>query len=317
MLVNGCDCSIVIKTTHLEKDIPYSDETIREAVSFLQEEASIEGDGVYRGLRKTVGVTGCVVTPLTIGTAPLLFYLAMGTAGNPVFISETRNMYQYHLNLVPMEDTEHFDLLQDRSSNNEQLTNNNERKLYEGCRVESFELRIMRNEAIKLKLDITSECIPVFYPYLDTFEREAGERFNGDSITYKINGQEYRNIYGFTLVSRKQGGIKTEIWIKRALQKAPDIPSVIEDMTITAQLLRDKYDPSGRAGEEGYYGSHSAAFLNEYRYFGTFSITLERLVLVSDETEVNASGAVISPLRYYVAGTVSTEVFTSTGETIP
>ncbi len=52
MFVNGCDCSIVIKTDHWEIDVPYSDETVREAVTLLQEEASIEGDGVCRGLRK-------------------------------------------------------------------------------------------------------------------------------------------------------------------------------------------------------------------------------------------------------------------------
>ena len=126
MLVSGCDCSIAIKTFHLEKDIPYSDETLREAVSILQEEASIEGDGVCRGIRKSGGVTGCIVTPLTIGTAPLLLYLAMGAAGNPVFISETRNLFKYELNLLPTEDTEHFDLIQDRK---------NERRLFEACRV--------------------------------------------------------------------------------------------------------------------------------------------------------------------------------------
>jgi hypothetical protein len=32
MLVNGCDCSIVIKTTYRETGIPYAEETIREAV---------------------------------------------------------------------------------------------------------------------------------------------------------------------------------------------------------------------------------------------------------------------------------------------
>ena len=80
MKVQGGDCSIVIKTQHRETDIPYADETLREAVSFLEEEASIEGDGVCRGIRKSGGVTGCVVTPLTIGTAPLLLYLAMGAA---------------------------------------------------------------------------------------------------------------------------------------------------------------------------------------------------------------------------------------------
>ena len=90
MKVQGCDCSIVIKTAYREMDVPYSEETLREAVSLLQEEASIEGDGICRAIRKRGGVTGCVVTPLTIGTAPLLFYLAMGSAGLPVFVSETR-----------------------------------------------------------------------------------------------------------------------------------------------------------------------------------------------------------------------------------
>jgi hypothetical protein len=91
-------------------------------------------------------------------------------------------------------------------------------------------------------------------------------------------------------LSKKVGGTKTELWIKRALQTGGDIPGLIEEMTITAQLLRDKY---------------------EYRHFGTFRITLKRLVLVSDETEINAADTVIGPIRYYVAGTVNTEVFTS------
>jgi hypothetical protein len=111
-----------------------------------------------------------------------------------------------------------------------------------------------------------------------------------------INGQEYKNIYGLTLVSKKQGGTKTELWIKRVLQHGADFPALIEEISFTAQLLRDKY---------------------EFRYFGTFRITINRLVLIADETDVNTNGAVISPLRYYVAGTVSTEVFTSSGEPIP
>jgi hypothetical protein len=287
MNVQGSDCSIVIKTEHREIDVPYSNETLREAVSILQEEAAIEGDGLCRGLRKIIGVTGCVVTPLTIGTAPLLLYLAMGVADNPVFISETKNLFKYELNLLPTEDTEHFDLIQDRG---------NERLLFENCRVSGFELRIMRGETLKLKLDITSGRTPLVYPYADTFEREQGELFNGDGVTYQINGKEYKNIYGITLVSKKQGGTRTEIWIKRSLQKGSDIPHLIEEFIITAQLARTQY---------------------EYRYYGAFRITLNRLVLVSDETEINSTGAVIGPVRFYAAGAVSTEVFTSTGELIP
>ncbi|MDR0472636.1 MAG: hypothetical protein LBH43_03040 [Treponema sp.] len=299
MLVNGCDCSIVIKTAHREMDIPYSDETLREAVSLLQEEAAIEGDGVCRGLRVTTGVTGCVVSPLTIGTAPLLLYLAMGAAGIPVYLSETRNLYRYDLSILPMEDTDQFDLIQDRGTgNSEQVTNNKERgerKLYEGCRVKGFELRIMRGEALKLKLDVTSDRPSVTCPYTDTFEPEAGERFNGDGVAYRINGQKYINIYGVTILSKKEGGTKTEIWIKRALEQGPDIPDIIDEMTITARLLRTQY---------------------EYRHFGTFRITIKRLVLVSDETDVNSVDTVIGPLRYFVADTVATEVFSANGDDI-
>jgi cbb3-type cytochrome oxidase cytochrome c subunit len=67
MNVHGCDCTITIKTAFREIGVPYSEETLREAVSLLIEEASIEGDGSHRALRKRGGVTGCVVTPLTIG----------------------------------------------------------------------------------------------------------------------------------------------------------------------------------------------------------------------------------------------------------
>jgi hypothetical protein len=105
MRVNGCDCSIVIKTAYHEFDVPYSEETIREAVSLLQEEAAIEGDGIYKAIRKSNGVTGCIVTPLTIGTVHLLFYLAMGSAGLPMYVSGTKSIYGYKLNLLPLEDS--------------------------------------------------------------------------------------------------------------------------------------------------------------------------------------------------------------------
>jgi hypothetical protein len=281
MLVNGRDCLIVIKTQYREAGIPYSEETIREAISLLAEEAPIEGDGSCRAIRKSGGVTGCVVTPLTIGTAPLLLYLAMGSAGLPLYVSETRNLYRYKLNLLPMEDSTCFDLVQERGGF---------RKLYEGCAVTGFELRINRGEAVKLKLDIQGERSPAIYPYQDMAPTEIGERFMGDRVIYRINGTEYLNIYGLTVSAKKEGGTKTELWIKRVLGKGADLPEIIEELTVTAQLLRDKY---------------------EYRYYGMFRLTLTRLVLTANETAVDTGGAVIGPLRYYVAGTVNAEVFTT------
>jgi hypothetical protein len=285
----------MIKAACREMGIPYAEETIREAVSLLKEEAPIEGDGSCRAIRKSGGVTGCVVTPLTIGTAPLLLYLAMGSTGLPLYVSETRNLYLYKLNLLPMEDGSRFDLVQERSpfgTPNGHLTGR--RILYEGGAVTGFELRINRGETVHLKLDIRGERSPAIYPYTDPLETENGERFNGDYVTYRINGNEYTNIYGLTLVAKKEGGTKTELWIKRSLEHGSDIPGVAEELTITAQLLRDKY---------------------EYRRCGTFRITLKGLVLISDETVVDCANAVIGPLRYYVAGTVNAEVFT-TGEEV-
>jgi hypothetical protein len=281
MLVNGCDCSIVIKTAYREVDVPYAGETLREAVSLLQEEASIEGDGVCRAVRKCSGITGCVVTPLTMGSAPLLLYLAMGGSGLPVFVSETRGVYQCDLSLLPLEDSGGCDLIQDRGG---------ARKLFEGCRVKGFELRFLRGEAVHLKLDVCGGLPPAVYPYADQVLTERGERFSGDGVGYRINGAEYKNIYGVTLAAKKEGGTKTEIWIKRSWEQGGDLPALIEEMTMSAQLLRDVY---------------------EDRRYGLFRITATRLVLVSDETEIDCADAVIGPLRYYVAGTVNAAVFTS------
>ena len=55
MTINGCDCSIVIKTANRELDIPYSDETLREAVFLLEEAAVIEGSGQCKAIRKNGG----------------------------------------------------------------------------------------------------------------------------------------------------------------------------------------------------------------------------------------------------------------------
>jgi hypothetical protein len=227
-----------------------------------------------------------VVTPLTIGSAPLLLYLAMGSVGLPVYVSESRNLYLYQLNLLPMEGGGRFDLVQERGTG---------RRVFENCRVKEFELRFLRGQAVHLKLGISGERSPADYSYTDKLITESGERFNGDCVTYRINGQDYQNISGLTISVKKEGGTKTELLIKRSLEQGFDLPEMIEEMTITAQLQRDGY---------------------EYRSFGMFRLSLSRLVLVSDETEVDCADGVIGPLRYYAAGTVNAEVFTSTGETL-
>jgi len=286
MKVQGRDCSIVIRTKHIELDVPYSEETVREAISLLQEEAAIEGDGNCKAIVKKNGVTGCIVTPLTLNTVPLLLYLAFGSAGKPLYISQTRNIYTSELKLLPLEDTECFDLIQDRG---------NRKYIFEDCRIHGFELRIENDQAIKLKLDVCGERTAKPYLHNDNIEKATGERFKSDQTDYWINGNESHFIYGITLSVKKESGTKTEIWIKRILPKGNDLPDYIDELIITARLLSSNY---------------------EYGHYGLFSINLANLVLVSDETNVNSSDTVIDPLRYYVTGGVSATVFTNNGDII-
>jgi hypothetical protein len=299
MLVNGRDCLILIKTQYREMGVPYAEETIREEVSLLREEAAIEGEGICKVIQKIRGVTGCVVTPLTLGTVPLLLSLAMGCAGSPLYVSETRNLYRRQLSPLPVEDSTHFDLVQERGDS---------RKLYEGCAVSAFELRIVREQAVKLKLDIRGENPPAVYPSTGPLKTETGERFMGDRVSYLINGQEYQNIYGLTLAAGKEGGTKTELWIKRVVNPYPygfttsspdlsqppsaaaDLPDLIEELTLTARLLRDNY---------------------ERRHYGMFRVTLTRPVLTADETALSCADALIGSLRYYCSGSLTAEVFTA------
>ena len=286
MYVNGRECSIVIKTDIGEADIPYSYESVREAVSLIEEEISVEGSGMRRACRKRGGAEGCVITPLTFHSAPLLLCLVMGALGKPLYVSDTKNVYQYRLNLLPMEDAAYFDLVQNRSNKGDKAA----RRLYERCRVKGFELRVMRDEAVKLKIDICGEKAPVEYHCIDEEENEAGERFYGDRVFYNINGKEYKNIYGVTLSVNKTDGVRAELLIKRALENGGDLPQNIEEMSMTALLLKDKH---------------------LRRRFGIFKVTLKRLVLISDETAVEAADSVIGPLRYYAAGPIQTELHSS------
>ena len=285
MNVQGRDCSLVAMTTHTEMSIPYTEETIRENISLLEEYQSIEGKGNVKAIRSSCGAVGCVVSPLTILTAPFLFYMALGYVRYSNHVSETGNVFRHYLDLLPMYDTDPFGLLQDRG---------NEKRYYAACRVKSFELRILRDEAIKLKLDISSEKAPVSYPVPMQIENCFGERFRGENVTYRINDREYKNIYGVTLAVKKENGTKTELWIRRVLENDVDLPETIDEFTVTAILLRDKY---------------------ENGYFGKFRITIRRLMLAHDETSVECADSVIGPLRYFAAGDLTMAVF-SAGEEI-
>jgi len=285
MVVRGDECSIRIRIGEKEIEVPFSEETVRE------EAALVIGETGGEVVRQVTGTTGCIVTPLTLETAPLLLGLALGEMGVPVFVSETRNLYRHELCLLPMEDGPEFEIFQKRWHGGNKVSVG---RRYPGCRVTGFEFRIRRDgedreSAIKLKLDIGGSEAPESYAVTETAEFILGERFKEDGVTYAINGNEYTGIYGVTITAKKAEQGKAEIWIHRILGKDDELPAVIEDFVITARLFRERYQ----------CGS-----------FGMFRLSLSRLVLVADETTVDCAGPVIGPMRFYVAGDVRGEVFT-------
>jgi hypothetical protein len=265
--------------------VPYSEETIREAFDLLAEEAPIEGDGRVRALRQSSGAAGCVVTPLSIKTAAPLLALAFGGRGDSLFVSGTRGLCRRVLRLVPCEDSPRFAIRQERGKAG---------KRFDGCAVAGFELRVVRGEAVKLKLDIAGDVPPAAYPVLEAAQASGiGERFREDGVTYSVDGVERRDVYGVTVQAGKEGGTKTEVRIHRVLRSDGDFPSVIENLVITAWLRRNQYEDRQR---------------------GRFSVSLSRLLLMADETVVDASDAVVGPLRFFVSGAAEAEVFAEGGE---
>jgi hypothetical protein len=265
--------------------IPYSGETIRERATLLVEDAAIEGGGTCGAIRQGRGVTGCVVTPLTMEITPFLMALILGKTAAPVFVSETQNLYRSDLRLVPFEDSLRFELRQSRGENERQ---------YILCGVVGFELRINKGETLKLRLDISGDYVGVSVPLVerhDIFigERAFFERFKEDGVGYAINGKELTGIYGLIINTKKdRGGTRTEVWIHRVLNGSGDLPTAIDTLVITARLFRDKY---------------------EDRRFGMFRFRLSGLVLMADETDVNSAGAVIGPLWYYCSSSFTAEVY--------
>ena len=79
----------------------------------------------------------------------------------------------------------------------------------------------------------------------------------------------------------KREGKISALHIKRALFAGNNIPEIIEDFRLTART---------NGGE-----------------FAQFAVQVKRLVLVSDETEVDSADYVLGTLRYYIAGAVTFE----------
>ncbi|MDR2865243.1 MAG: hypothetical protein LBV68_06525, partial [Spirochaetaceae bacterium] len=201
------------------------------------------------------------------------------------FVSETHNLYKHFINLEPIP--VQFNLVEKYCSH---------QNTFLSCIVKSFELRIHRNETIKLHLDIDGDTKAQTIPIIkEVVKRERSEYFSEIGATYKVDGINCNAIYSLIFSCDKTNGAKTKISIHRALQDEFLFPVVMETFTITSRLYRDEYETNRH---------------------GLFSITFTNLKLIADYTEVNTADTVIGPLRYVVCGDTQATVYNETTEAI-
>jgi hypothetical protein len=286
-MIKGTDYSIRIVSEGFNADIPFLSKTLREKFCLVKQEAAIEGKGRIRAVTESIGSTGGFTTPLTIGTVPALFSAIFGSPVSTEYVSGTRSLYRRKMELTDI--SPRFDIY-------EQLRVSV--KKYPLCFCKGFELRITRDAAVKLHLNIGSDSGTAPFPQnpqnpQNAEQTELQERFKEYGITYNIDGAKQDNIYHLVITCDKQNGCRTEVRIHRYIKNDSDYPTVIENFTIKARLFRDCY---------------------ENKRFGAFEITLKNLRLISDETEVTTTDTVIGALRYYVCGEIDVYAYNSNEE---
>jgi hypothetical protein len=283
-MVNGRDYTVWLGTGNAETAIPFLSATLREKIFFSEEYPPIEGEGRRGGITERAGTEGGFTTALTLESAPALLGAAFGLDKHTLYVSGTRDLYNHSFTLCASDEAMRFFLHEQRGT---------EEKVYGGCCCKAFELRIERDEAVKLHIDIDGDTAaetytadPVQKKFADT------ERFKERGVEYFIDGKNYNSVYRFVMSCDKKNGCRTEVLIYRYLNIDYAPPEYIEALIIRANLFRDKY---------------------EENQHGKFSITMTGLRLLSDDTEVCAADAVIGGLRYSVGGVAFANVFMERG----
>jgi hypothetical protein len=213
----------------------------------------------------------------------------LGEVANKIFVSETHDLYQHNLQMCAVQ--KKFDLVEEWAAK----AISSHRKIFSDCYCSGFELRIRRNEALKVHVDISSETkseIQTIYLPAEQYRKRIiqHERFTENNVTYFLNGDSIANfIYGLKITCDKKNGVKTFVNINRILNNVETFPANIESLVIQANLINDKY---------------------EDRHKGKFVLTLCNLFLVSDQTAIETAEPVIGIVRYFVSGEIRAEVYT-------
>jgi len=284
--VAGRDCSLVLIAGRHLVSLPYAEETLRNRYLLVAEEAVVDGGGRAVDVLRPDGATGCIVTRLGLSTAPILLALVLGAEDPAFFVSGTRSVYAHPLALDYRETGTPFDVVADHV---------NDMRLFRRLYPRGWELRVMRGNALYLKLDCTGTNAAEDAPVLPGVPLADEEHFHEDGVTVRVNGSLAPSVYGVVVTVKRGRTTRAEIALHRSWNDADAhlFGERIDTLEIEARLWRDGY---------------------EDRRTGRFVLDAEALALLGDGTSVNCAGEVIGPLRYLVTGSLGAEVYSTDGE---
>lgn len=231
-------------------------------------------------------VTGCIVTRMTITTAPILLLLVAGEIELEGHRPQTRGIY-YH-ELITLDASLYYFGIETRSETHI--------REYLDLIVESFELRGERGSAVYMKINVRGRTEHIV-ENIEVIEEIISERYfflSGNEIS--LNGEVIEDTAGFILEGKLlHETVKTHTFSIRRKETDHSDFSFMRD-EISAELTF--------TNPEEY----------EAGYKAEFTITLERLVYEGEESYPDASGVWGRNFRYRVYGKLKVRVFTNTEE---
>lgn len=285
MTAAGRDCALVIIAGNTRLSVPYSEETLRTRYRLLEDEPTLESDGVAGTWSDADGALGCFVTRLTLSIVPILLACAFGKEAEPQLVSETRSLWRHDLALDYRAAGISFDAVSDRVFRI--------RRIRELSPL-GWELRVHCGDAIDFKLDAQGEH-PVEEGEASLLVPLQDEEFFRESGTLlSVNGTVATSAYGAYVTVARGASCRTEIRIQRKASSEDDhlFGARIETLELDARLYRDEY---------------------EERHKGRFVIRATDLLLFSEDAKPDSASAIVGPLRYIVAGELTAEVYTRDG----
>lgn len=276
----------VIRENRENQIIPATRNTLRYVPLLLDKKPTAGKNIILNPQITGRRVTGCIVTRMTITTAPILLFLVIGEIELEGHRPQTRGIY-YH-ELITLDTSLYYFGIETK--------NETHIKEYLELIVESFELRGERGSAVYMKINVRGRT-ETKLENIEVIEEIKSERYffvRGNEIS--LNGQVIEDTAGFILEGTLlHETVKTHTFsIRRKETDHSDFSFMRDEISAELKFTNPEEYEAG--------------------YKAEFTVTLERLVYEGEESYPDTSGVWGRNFRYRVYGKLKVRVFTNTEE---